>query len=212
MRSKNRIPSIILALLLGIPTLTCAGTPTEAMKQTSDEVIRILENPDWQMPDKKQERRKLLENVIGQRFNYLEMARRTLGGEWAKHSPDEQRAFAADFQTLLADTYLDGLENYSGEKVQYLKELKDGQYGEVFTKIDNGTSVLDLTYKVMGSDADWQVYDVEVEGVSLVQNYRQQFLRIIHKESFAALSKQLRTKADHIKAAAPTIRDSAGNN
>lgn len=210
MRSKNRVWGMVLAILLGIgvvPTLGWAGAPTDAMRKTSDEVILILEDPAWKRSDKKQERRKLLEGVIGQRFNYFEMARRTLGPEWTKHSTDEQMAFAADFQTLLADTYLVRLENYSGEKVQYLKELNDGKYAAVLTKIDNGKSALDLTYKVMESEADWRVYDVDIDGVSLVQNYREQFLRIIRKDSFGELSKQLRTKAERIKAPASNRSD-----
>jgi phospholipid transport system substrate-binding protein len=217
MRNKNRVSMIVLAVFLGIsivPTLGWAGTgtPTDAMKQTSNAIIRILEDPAWKKPEKKQERRKLLEDVIGQRFNYVEMARRTLGAEWAKHSPVEQEEFAADFQTLLTNTYLDGLEQYSGEKVQYLKELNDGEYAVVFTKIDKGWIDLDLTYKVVSGAGEWRVYDVEVDGVSLLQNYREQFLRVIRKYSFAELSKQLRTKADRIKAAAYRVSDTPRSN
>lgn len=210
MRSKHLVSMMVLAVFLGIsmvPTLGWAGTPTDAMKQTSNAIIRILEDSAWKKPEHKQERRKLLEEVIRQRFNYTEMARRTLGAEWVKQSSDEQQKFAADFQTLLANTYLTGLEHYSGETVQYLKELLEGAYAEVFTKIDKGWTDIELTYKVVSGEGDWQVYDVEIDGVSIVENYREQFQRIIRKSSFAELSKQLRTKADRIKAAAYKVSD-----
>jgi len=173
-------------------------------------VIRILEDPEWKKPEKKEDGRKLLEQTIAQRFNFLEMSRRALGAEWNKRTPEEQKDFAASFQTLLANTYLGRIETYSGgEKVQYLKEVVDGEYGDVYTKLDNGKMTVDITYKMEMASGDWRVYDVVVEGTGLVQNYREQFKRILRKDSFAELTKQLREKAERVKAAAPTGADSA---
>src|SRR3989449_8332325 len=112
------------------------GPATEAVRKTVDEVIRILEDPEWKKPEKKEERRKLLEQTIAQRFNFLEMSRRALGAEWNKRTPEEQKDFAASFHNLLANTYLGRIENYTGEKVQYLKKIVDCEYTEVYTKID----------------------------------------------------------------------------
>ncbi|HEV8242957.1 MAG TPA: ABC transporter substrate-binding protein, partial [Nitrospirales bacterium] len=184
-----------------------AGAPTDAVKKSVDEVIRILEDPAWKKPEKKQERRKLLEQTISQRFNFAEMAKRSLGAEWAKRTPEEQKEFAANFQTLLSNTYIGRIDAYSGEKVQYLKELNDGEYAEVYTKIDDGKSTIDLTYKMENSVGEWRVYDVVVEGTGLVQNYREQFKRILRKDSFAELSRQLRDKSAHIKAPIPDASD-----
>jgi phospholipid transport system substrate-binding protein len=186
-----------------------AGPPTEAVRKSVDEVIRILEDPAWKKPEKKEERRKLLEQTIAQRFNFQEMARRTLGAEWAKRTPEEQKEFAASFQTLLANTYLGRIENYTGEKVQYLKEMTDGEYAEVQTKIDNGKTAIDITYKLESVSGDWRVYDVIAEGTSLVQNYREQFKRILSKQSFAELSSQLRKKSESIKSPGSGSADSA---
>jgi phospholipid transport system substrate-binding protein len=178
-----------------------AGPPAESLKTTIDEVIRILEDQNWRKPEKKQERRKLLEQVIGQRFNYAEMAKRTLGGEWNKRTPEEQKEFASDFQTLLANTYIGRIEAYSGEKVQYLKEIHSDDFAEVRTKVDNGKTTIDIDYRLlMNGSGDWRVYDVVVEGTSLVQNYREQFKRILNKDSFQDLAKQLRKKTETIKA------------
>jgi len=206
MRRGVSIWTVVLAGGLGVgemvesPTPVWAGPPTDSVRRTIDEVIRILEDPNWKKPEKKQERRKLLEQLIGQRFDYGEMAKRTLAAEWAKRTPEEQKTFVNDFQTMLINTYIGRIENYSGEKVQYLKELVSDEYAEVRTKIDNGKSVIDIDYRLQKNSDEWRVYDVVVEGTSLVQNYRGQFKRILNKESFEELAKQLRKKSDAIKA------------
>ncbi len=194
--------------VLGWTPTAWAGPPTDAVKKSVDEVIRILENPAWKKPEKKEDRRKLLEQTIAQRFNFTEMAKRSLGAEWAKRTPEEQKEFAANFQTLLANTYIGRIEAYSGEKVQYLKELNDGEYAETYTHVDTGKSVIDINYRMQKTE-DWRVYDVVVEGTSLVLNYREQFKRILRKDSFAELSKQLRDKSSSIKAPVPDGSDTA---
>lgn len=194
--------------VLGWTATAWAGPPTDAVKKSVDEVIRILENPALKKPEKKDDRRKLLEQTITQRFNFTEMAKRSLGAEWAKRTPEEQKEFAANFQTLLANTYIGRIEAYSGEKVQYLKELNDGEYAEIYTRVDTGKSVIDINYRMQKTE-DWRVYDVVVEGTSLVLNYREQFKRILRKDSFAELSKQLRDKSSSIKAPVPDGSDTA---
>jgi phospholipid transport system substrate-binding protein len=184
-----------------------AGPPVDAVKKTVDEVISILEDPAWKKPEKKEERRKLLEQTIAQRFNFAEMAKRSLGAEWAKRTPEEQKEFAANFQTLLSNTYIGRIEAYSGEKVQYKKELNDGEYAEVQTHVDTGKDVIDINYRLQKNSEDWRVYDVVVEGTSLVQNYREQFKRILNKNSFAELSKMLRDKSSNIRAPVPDHSD-----
>lgn len=195
--------------VLGWAVPAWAGQPTDAVRKSVDEVIHILEDPAWKKSEKKEDRRKLLEQTIAQRFNFTEMAKRSLATEWAKRTPDEQKEFAANFQTLLANTYIGRIEAYSGEKVQYLKELNDGEYAEVYTHVDTGKSVIDINYRMNKISDDWRVYDVVVEGTSLVQNYREQFKRILNKNSFAELSKQLREKSTNIKAPVPDGSDAA---
>lgn len=205
----SRVFSFILAgSLAGVGVLdwsapVWAGPPTDAVRKTVDEVVRILEDPAWKRPEKKEERRKMLEQTIGRRFNYHEMAKRSLGAEWAKRTPEEQNEFAANFQTLLSNTYIGRIDAYSGEKVHYLKELNDGEFAEVQTHVDTGKSVIDINYRMQKNSEDWRVYDVVVEGTGLVQNYREQFKRILRKEGFAELSKQLRDKSANIRAPVP---------
>jgi len=198
---------LILAMIGGVGVAS-AGPPTEALKTSIDEVLRVLEDPDLNKPEKKQERRKVLVDVISKRFNFEEMAKRTVGSEWAKRTPEERREFVDSFRTLLSNSYLGRIENYSGEKVHYNKEITDGDYAEVRTEIDTGKSTIPIDYKMESNGGDWRVYDVVVEGTGLVNNYREQFKRILRKESFEALSKTIREKAALITApgAAPPRR------
>jgi len=117
-RYKNFWAALLISGLVGggmLGTTAWAGPPTDAVRKSVDEVVRILEDPAWKKPEKKEERRKLLEQTIAQRFNFLEMSRRALGAEWNKRTPEEQKDFAASFQTLLANTYLGNRELHWGK-------------------------------------------------------------------------------------------------
>lgn len=183
-------------------TVARAGEPTDTIKKSIDEVIHVLEDPALKKPEKQQERRKLLEDTIAKRFNFEEMAKRTLGKEWGKRSPEEQKEFASNFRTLLSKTYIGRIENYSGEKFHYIKETTDGDYAEVKTQLDTGQSMVPLDYKMEKKSGEWRVYDIVIEGTGLVQNYREQFKRILNREGFDALAKHLRDKAKGIDAGA----------
>src|SRR5207253_4150985 len=198
---------LILATIGGLG-VAFAGPPTEALKTSVDEVLRVLEDPSLDKPEKKQERWKVLVDVISKRFNFEEMAKRTVGSEWAKRTPEERREFVDSFRTLLSNSYLGRIENYFGDKALYNKEITDGDYAEVRTEIDTGKSTIPIDYKMENNGGDWRVYDVVVEGTGLVNNYREQFKRILRKESFESLSKTIREKAALITApgAAPPRR------
>ena len=196
---ETAIALLILAML-GSVDVASAGPPTEALKTSIDEVVRVLNEPELSKPEKKQERRKVLVDVISKRFNFEEMAKRTVGAEWAKRTLEERREFVDSFRTLLSNSYLGRIENYSGEKVRYNKEITDGEYAEVRTEINTGQSIIPIDYKMENAGGDWRVYDVVVEGTGLVSNYREQFKRILRKESFEALNKTIREKAALITA------------
>src|SRR5256712_13928369 len=210
-RYKNFWAALLISGLVGGGMLggtAWAGPPTDAVRKSVDEVVRILEDPAWKKPERKEERRKLLEQTIAQRFNFLEMSRRGPGAPRNKRMPEEQKDFAASFQTLLANTYLGRIENYTGEKVQYLKEIVDGEYAEVYTKIDNGKTAVDIIYKMEMASGDWRVYDVVGEGAGLVQNYREQLKTVIRQESVGELTKPPREKAQDLKSPGPAGDDS----
>lgn len=176
-----------------------AGGATEAMKTTIDEVLRILADKELKQPEKAEQRRKMLEKVVGERFDYAEMSRRSLGGAWNGLSESEREEFVGLFQTLLVNTYADKVETYSGEGVQYINERLEKDYAEVRTKVLTGKTEIPLDYRLLYRGSAWRVYDVVVDGVSLVNNYRGQFSKILRNGSFAELIDQLRKKSEKIR-------------
>jgi phospholipid transport system substrate-binding protein len=176
-----------------------AGGATDAMKGTIDEVLRILQDKNLKQPAKSEERRHLLEKVVGDRFDYAEMSRRALGAPWATLSEKEKEEFVGLFQTLLVNSYADKVETYSGEGVQYVNERTENDYAEVRTKVLTGKTEIPLDYRLLNKASVWRVYDVVVDGVSLVNNYRGQFTKILRNGTFAELLDQLRKKSDRIK-------------
>ncbi len=200
-RLSNRMPVRIgLAVLLwGSLAATpswAGGVATEAIKGTINEVIRILSDQGLKKPERATERRKLLEKVVGDRFSYDEMAKRTLAAQWQKLAEKERTEFVNLFMKLLTNSYADKVEGYSGEQVHYLNERVEGDYAEVRTKAVSGKTEIPLDYRMLNKSGDWRVYDVVVDGVSLVNNYRGQFAKIIRTSGYDDLVKQLKDKSD----------------
>jgi phospholipid transport system substrate-binding protein len=186
-----------LLLLLGAVTVqsAAAGAPTDAMKTTIDEVLKIVQDKDLKQPGRVEERRRRLEQVVGDRFDYQEMSRRALGAPWNTVSDKEKEEFVALFRTLLINSYADKVETYSGEGVQYLNERTEKEYAEVRTKVLTGKVEIPLDYRLINKGDDWRVYDVVVDGISLVNNYRGQFSKILRSGTFAEVLDQLRKKS-----------------
>jgi phospholipid transport system substrate-binding protein len=202
--SWGRVVSGIACLLalLGwiIAQPAVAGGPTEAMKSTIDEALKIIQDKDLKQPGKAEERRRRLERVVGDRFDYQEMSRRALGAPWNTLSEQDREEFVALFRTLLTNSYADKIESYSGEGVQYINERTEKDYAEVRTKVLTGKIEIPLDYRLLNKGTDWRVYDVVVDGVSLVNNYRGQFSKILRSSTYTDLVDQLRKKSDKIKA------------
>lgn len=177
-----------------------AGGPTEAMKMTIDEVLGIIQDKELKQVPRAGERRKRLEQAVENRFDYQEMSRRALGAPWSTLEDKDKQEFVALFKTLLANSYADKVETYSGEGVQYLNERTEKDYAEVRTKMLTGKTEIPLDYRLINKGVDWRVYDVVVDGVSLVSNYRGQFSKILRSSTFPDLLEQLRKKSDKTKA------------
>lgn len=191
-----------LLLLLGGVTVqpAVAGGATEAMKSTIDEVLAIIRDKELKQPGRAEERRQRLEQVVGNRFDYEEMSRRSLGAPWNTLSEKDKQEFVTLFKTLLTNSYADKIESYSGEGVQFINERVEKDYAEVRTKVLTGKVEIPLDYRLLNKGTDWRVYDVVVDGVSLVNNYRGQFSKILRSSTHADLVDQLRKKSDKIKA------------
>jgi phospholipid transport system substrate-binding protein len=127
------------------------------------------------------------------------MSRRSLGAQWAKLSDPEKQEFVTLFRSLLMNSYTEKVETYSGEGVVFINEKVEKDYAEVRTKLLSGKTELPLDYRMINRGADWQAYDVIVDGVSLVSNYRGQFTKIIQVSSYSDLVDQLRKKSDKLK-------------
>jgi len=183
-------------VLVGGASADPGGAATEAVRSTINEVIRVLKDAELKKAGRAEERRRLLEKVIGDRFNYEEMARRSLGAQWNKLSDKERQEFVDLFKRLLSNSYADKIEGYSGEQVHYLNERLEGDYAEVRTKVRSDKSEIPLDYRLLNKSGDWHVYDVVVDGVSLVNNYRGQFTKILRESSFADLLEKLREKSE----------------
>lgn len=172
------------------------GTPTGAVKETVDQVLVVLRDQALKDPARVNERRAKLEKIIGQRFDYAEMAKRTLASHWKGLSAEKQQEFIGLFQQFLASSYSGNVDGYSGEQVEYLKEREKGEFAEVQTKVVSAKVQIPLDYRLLRKDGEWRVYDVVIDGVSLMKNYRGQFSRIIDSSSFESLLDKLRSKAD----------------
>ena len=179
------------------------GEATDAMRGTIDEVLKVLADKELKQPSKANERRQLLEKVVGERFDYQEMSRRSLGAPWNNLSDKDKQEFVSLFQTLLVNTYADKIESYTGDGVVYVNERTEKDYAEVRTKVLTGKTEIPLDYRLLNKGSAWRVYDVVVDGVSLVNNYRGQFSKILRNSSFADLVDQLRKKSDKIKSPSP---------
>jgi phospholipid transport system substrate-binding protein len=162
---------------------------------TVDQVLEILNDPELKSKSAKEERRNRLRQVIYPRFDFAEMARRSLGSTWQRISSGEREEFLKLFTQLLEDAYVRNIESYSGEKVLYGREIQEQEFAEVDTKIvtERGEEFA-INYKLHQRDGDWKVYDVMIENVSIVNNYRSQFSRLLARSSFAELLDKIRDK------------------
>ncbi len=196
---------LLCQLLLWCNVLGIAGTneipdPTSVVKKTIDEVIEIVTDKELRTSENHSRRRILLEETISAYFSFTEMAKRSLASHWKNRSEEEHQEFVRLFQSLLSKTYAGKIEDYSGEEVQYLKERRKDPYAEVQTKILSPKTEIFLDYRLLQKNNRWLVYDVVVNGVSLVKNYRSQFARIIHRSSYEELVTTLREKSNEITA------------
>ncbi len=187
--------SLFLIVVMAVPVP--AASPMEEIKQTTDKILSIVTNPALKVPSKTEERENLIRRVVDERFDWEEMARRSLAIHWAKRTAEERREFIHLFSDLVERTYMKKVEDYSGEKVIYEGETKEGDYASVRVKIvtKKGEDI-PVEYRLKKENDGWFIYDVSIEGVSLVNNYRTQFHSIISQSSYQNLVKRLKEKVE----------------
>jgi phospholipid transport system substrate-binding protein len=197
---KTFFGAALLLVMMTPGTPLSAGEPTEQLRQSIDSLVSVLKSSEFKGEAKAKERRQKLRELIYPRFDFTEMAKRALGSHWQRRNPEEQNEFVKLFTALLEDAYLDTIESYKGEKVQYLNERLDQNFAQVDTKItDPQGQDYSINYRLHNVGGEWKIYDVIIENISLVNNYRSQFNRILGKSSYEELIAAMKEK----KLAAP---------
>src|SRR5262245_36655975 len=197
-----RLSAIGLALLILLHGAAGhAGLATDQIKATVDKAAAVLRDPKFKAAAKTQERREQLKQILFARFDFAEMAKRSLGANWRRRSPQEQEEFVRLYTDLLERAYADIIESYSDEKIVFVNERIDAEYADVNSKIiTNKGQEYSVNYKAHLIGSEWKVYDVIAENISLVNNYRSQFNRVITKGSYEELVRRLKDKNEFVGA------------
>ena len=188
--------AVVLALLL-VAAPGWAGQPTDQLRTEIDRVLKVLDDPELKKEGRARERRAEVRRIANDIFDFEETARRSLARHWAPRTPAERDEFVQLFADLLERSYISKIELYGGEKIAYVGETIDGDVATVKTKITTrqGTEI-PVDYRMRKRGDKWLVYDVIIEGVSLVANYRVQFNKIITTSSYQELVKKMRDKQE----------------
>jgi phospholipid transport system substrate-binding protein len=186
------------ALAAGIAVASAtawAGPATDQVKGAVDQVLKLVTDPELKKPQNADKRRAQIREVARQLFDFEEMSKRALARHWAPLSPDKKKRFTELFSELLENSYVSKIESYGGEKIVYLPEQVDGDITVVKSKLvtQAGTEI-PIDYRLQKEGDRFKVYDVVIEGVSLVANYRSQFNKIITQSSFDELVKKMEQK------------------
>ena len=188
------VVSLSLLMFFTDPTTSMAGPPTDQIKATVDSAVLVLKDSRYQ-PTATNERRDQLKQILFTRFDFAEMARRALGAHWRRRSPTEQQEFVQLFTELLERQYAGIIESYTDEKIVYVSERSDGAFAEVNSKIFTAKGQeSSINYKAQLIGLDWKVYDVIAEEISMVNNFRSQFNRVISSSSYDELVRRLKAK------------------
>jgi phospholipid transport system substrate-binding protein len=192
------VPIVVAAVVgLGMAGPATAGPATDQLHGSIDAVLKILSDPELKKQAKAVERRRAIRTVANDIFDFNEISRRSLAVHWQARAPAERQEFVALFGDLLENSYISKIESYSGEKIVYAGETVDGQLATVKTRLvtRQGTEV-PVEYRMFLRDDRWRAYDVNIEGISLVANYRAQFNTIISRSGYQDLVAKLKAKRD----------------
>ena len=187
--------SIVLALAAARDA--AAGPPTDQLRRSIDLVLKTLADPELKKEAKTAERRAMIRAIANDIFDFAEISQRSLGRHWQARTPAEREEFVRLFGDLLEHSYITKIESYSDEKIQYAGEIVDGDQAVVKTRIvtKQGTEI-PVDYRTALRGERWRAYDVNIEGVSLIANYRTQFNTIIQRTGYPDLVAKLKAKQD----------------
>ncbi len=196
MNTKSSIRCAVLVVLvsfLPIQVMAAKG-PMEELRPTLSMLTSVLADPELKGDERKVERRAKIMASIKQGFNFTEMCQRILGSTWHDISPQQRIQFTELMTKLLENVYIGKLENYSGQTIGYVNERIKGERAQVSTLVEDNGLEIPVHYIMALENEKWMVYDINIEGVSLVRNYMQQFKSILRTEKFEGLVKVLEEK------------------
>jgi phospholipid transport system substrate-binding protein len=194
------IVAITVSLVLGAGGPAWAGTPTDQVREYTDAVVKILEDPALKAEDRKPERRAAVRKVATEVFDVQETARRALGPHWQQRTPQQREEFVALFADLLEQTYISKIDLFGGERLRFTDEKVDGDNAIVRAKVlTKQQTEVPVEARMLRKGDRWLIYDILIENISLVGNYRAQFDRIIRTSSYEELVKRLRTRGEFLR-------------
>ena len=169
--------------------------PIDIVKETIDRIFKILDDETLSRHEMRAEQKKQILSAVKTRFDFREMSKRSMARHWKKMPPEDHDYFIELFSKLLMNRYIGRVESNSGSEILYKKQIIKNDKAVVYTVALKNNTEIPLVYKLLKSEAGWMVYDVVIEGVSLVRNYRTQFTSVIKREKYAGLIKKMEKKA-----------------
>jgi phospholipid transport system substrate-binding protein len=195
---RTAMAAAIMAVALSFtPASAAPSDPMAAVKDTVNQVLAIVGDPSYKAA--RSEERDKLRAVVAPRFDFSDMARSAMGYHWRTLSQPQRDQFVNVFTRLLEASYMGKIESYHGQKIDYVKQTRDGDYAEVFTNINqSGAEPISVNYRLKLENGAWKVYDVLIDHISLVGNYRNQFTRIMNEKGYDQLVNLIKKKEQSI--------------
>lgn len=194
---------VVSLFILGLifPLSVYSAPPLETVKIHLNKVLDVLRDPALKGESGKKAKKEKIGSISEEVFDFTELSKRSLGQSWDKFNPDQQKEFVKLYRLLLLETYADRITSYTDEKVAYKKEISLSQKTvEVPTIVISKASEVPINYRLIEENGEWRVYDVVIEGVSLISNYRSQFREILANKKPEALLETLRKKVGKAQA------------
>jgi phospholipid transport system substrate-binding protein len=194
----------IIAVTIGVsiaPPSAAVSTPPDPISEvraTVDQVLAILQDPA--LKANAQERRQKLKEAVEHHFDFGSMARSALGYHWRDLADDERKQFVDLFTRFIEASYIGKIESYTGQKIEYVKQISEGSdFAQVNTNVlQNGKDPISVNYRLKFEDGEWKVYDVLIDNISIVGNYRNQFNRVINNKGYDVLVADMQAKQESL--------------
>jgi phospholipid transport system substrate-binding protein len=194
--AKRKLIGGMIILSLFVPVFAYAGSALETVKGHSDRVLEVLRDPALKPESMKKVKKDRIRAISVKMFDFAELSKRTLAQNWSKFSPEQQKEFIVLYRSLLEDAYSEKILSFSDEKIVFIKEVQLSEKAvDVQSTVFRKTGEVPINYRVIFKDGVWRVYDVIIEGVSLINNYRSQFREILSNKPPESLLETLRKKA-----------------